>query len=150
MKLTLEQITSGEAEVLIRYPEMNEQIQQILHVIEGKRDYIMAVRDGIRHKLWAKDILYCESVDRNTFLYTGESVYKTPHTLQQLETDWDFLGFFRCSKHMVLNINHMEELRSLSANRIDAKLSNGEHVIISRRYATQLRRKLRADRSMDE
>ena len=48
-------------------------------------------------------------------------------------------GFFRCSKAMVLNVYRIEKLQSLSGNRIDATMDNGEHVIISRRYAKELR-----------
>ena len=56
-------------------------------------------------------------------------------------------GFFRCSKSMVINVCHVDRLKSESGNRIDAQMGNGEHVMISRRYAKALRRILKGERA---
>ena len=52
-------------------------------------------------------------------------------------------SFFRCSKSMIINLNRVSALKSLSSNRIDATLENGEHIMISRRYASDFRKLLR-------
>ena len=46
---------------------------------------------------------------------------------------------------MIINIYRIEKLKSESGNRIDAMMDNGEHVIISRRYAKELRSILRGE-----
>lgn len=56
-------------------------------------------------------------------------------------------GFFRCSKSMVINIYRINKLKSMSGNRIDVTMDNGEHVIISRRYAKELRSTLKGEAS---
>ena len=44
---------------------------------------------------------------------------------------------------MIINLNRVSALKSLSSNRIDATLENGEHIMISRRYASDFRKLLR-------
>ena len=46
---------------------------------------------------------------------------------------------------LIINIYRIEKLKSESGNRIDAMMDNGEHVIISRRYAKELRTILRGE-----
>jgi len=48
---------------------------------------------------------------------------------------------------MIINIDKVKELKSLSSNRIDALLINGEHILISRTYASDFRKRLRGDRA---
>jgi len=83
--------------------------------------------------------LYLESVDGSVYAYTKDIAAKTNLTLAAAEGLYADDGFFRCSKSMVLNIYHIEYLKSISGNRVDVTMDNGEHVIISRRYVKALR-----------
>lgn len=65
--------------------------------------------------------------------------------MAELELIFTQSSFFRCSKSMILQMNHINSLRSLSGNRIDAEMENGEHVIISRAYAVAFRKKLKGE-----
>jgi DNA-binding LytR/AlgR family response regulator len=146
MKLTLNQINQGEEEVIINYLEMNETVKDIIACVNGKERRIRGWKDEIEYLIPLRDILYAESVDRGTFAYTLKSVYKISYILNKIEQDFADRGFFRCSKSMVINIHMIDELKSESGGRIDALLQNGEHVMISRRYAKALRNVLRGDR----
>ena len=44
---------------------------------------------------------------------------------------------------MIINIDKVERLKSLSSNRIDATMEGGEHILISRTYASEFRRILK-------
>ena len=46
----------------------------------------------------------------------------------------------------MINIDKVERLKALSSNRIDATMINGEHIIISRTYASEFRRILKGGR----
>lgn len=85
------------------------------------------------------EVLYCESVDGTTYIYAKDKVYRTAYTLSDIENTYSDTGYMRCSKSMVLNIHAIKSLRSELGNRIDTLLSNGEHIIISRHYAKELR-----------
>ena len=86
-----------------------------------------------------------ESVEGKTFAYTAKEVYRLNYTLQQLEVLLQRECFFRCSKSMIMNINKVAGLKSLSSNRIDATMENGEHIMISRTYASDFRKRLRGE-----
>lgn len=145
MKITLNKLESGENEVIINYIEMNSEVEDIIRTASGEDEKIPCSRDDSRFMIPVRHILYVESVDRTTFLYTADGVYKTSCSLQALEIMYADRGFFRCSKSMIINIYRIVELRSESGGRINASLENGEHVIISRSYAKSFRRVLNGD-----
>ena len=92
-------------------------------------------------------ILYIESVDGKTFAYLAEDVLQVDFTLAQLEQMLNAVNFFRCSKSMILNIDKVKALKSLASNRIDATMCNGEHILISRTYASDFRKRLKGGRA---
>lgn len=88
-----------------------------------------------------------EKVDNKTFAYTVDNEIQLDLSLHAVEMMLGEESYFRCSKSMILNVNKVERLKSLSSNRIDATLTNGEHIIISRTYASDFRKLLKGDRS---
>jgi len=90
-----------------------------------------------------QDIYYFESVDEKLFACTKEEEYQVASTLAETEEKLESYGFFRCNKSFVVNINRIVSVKSEMGNRIDAQLDNGEHIIISRRYAKKFRELLR-------
>lgn len=145
MKVSLEQITNGAEEVIIKYKNMTEQIEGIVNYVNHLEDKprLFVVKDGEQFVIAPQNVIYMESVDGVTYLYTSEEVYRTNLSLAAAEAAYIEEGYFRCSKSMVINIYRIEKLKSQSGNRIDAMMDNGEHVMISRRYAKELRRILK-------
>lgn len=139
MKVTLQRIVEGTEEVLIKYKNRTEWVDNLLYYLENQKEKIIGFKEKDQYTIYPEKVIYFESVDGSTYLYTKEDVYKTKLSLDNLVRLYAEEGFFRCSKAMVLNVYHIEKLQSLSGNRIDATMDNGEHVIISRRYAKELR-----------
>lgn len=139
MKITLEQISAGSEEVIIRYKQMTERIEGLVRYLEGQEEKISVYKEGQQHLISISDIIYLESVEGVTFLYTENEVYKINMTLVSFETLYAKEGFFRCSKAMIINIYRIRKLKSMPGSRIDAAMDNEEHIIISRRYAKALR-----------
>ncbi|MBE5859360.1 MAG: LytTR family transcriptional regulator [Butyrivibrio sp.] len=146
MKIDIQKIETGEDSIVIRYKKITPEMQRIIGILE-KSD----------HKIWGKtengsvsiniyDLLYLESVDDKLFAYTGNTVVRLDGTLNAFMMDIADESFFRCSKSMVINVNKVKALKSLSSNRIDATMESGEHIIISRRYASDFRRLLKGGR----
>ena len=153
MKYTIRQITEGEDEIIIQYRRMTPDIERILNVINGTNKKLSGWKEKTLTLIDPNTILYIESVDGKVFAYTKEDVLRLDFSLNQLEqlltekvghkvtlTD---INFFRCSKSMIVNINKVESLKSLPSNRIDASMCNGEHIIISRTYASDFRKRLK-------
>nr|MCR4649217.1 LytTR family transcriptional regulator [Lachnospiraceae bacterium] len=88
------------------------------------------------------EIFYIESVDKKTFIYTREKVLMTDKRLYELEEILDGKEFFRCSKSVIINLKKIDKLKPEITRNILATLSNGEVVVVSRRYAAELKKLL--------
>lgn len=128
-----------EPEIVIRCREVDEKVQDILTLLDIKKKKLVGYMEQNQYIIEPEEVLYCESVDGVVFIYTSKQVYKSAYTLNELESNFTKAGFFRCSKSMVLNINSVKSLKSELGNRINAYLSNSEHILISRHYVKQFR-----------
>lgn len=139
MKVFVKKIEEGEETAVIRCREITAQIRQAVSVLERSSRRIVAKSRGEQVFVNQHDILYFESVDEKVFVYTSDLQLPTNYTLSELQELLKEEGFFRCSKSFIVNLDKIVSLKSEMGNRIDAKLDNGEHLIISRRYAKELR-----------
>lgn len=78
-------------------------------------------------------------MDKKTFIYTETKVCTTEKRLYELEEILDPGDFFRCSKSMIVHLNKVTSLKPEITRNILATLSNGEVIVVSRRYAVQLK-----------
>lgn len=143
MKYTIRQITEGENEIIFHYHSLTPEVERILHFLNGEQQRLMAWNDKTTVMLEPANILYIESVDGKTFAYTENDVLRLDYTLNRLEQILNDIRFFRCSKSMILNIDKVVSLKSLPSNRIDATMQGGEHIMISRTYASDFRKRLK-------
>ena len=143
MKYTIEQISDGENEVIVRYSTFTSEIEQIVGILKNEKRRLIGTIGSEKILVELSDVLYIDSVDGKSFAYTDCDVIKLEYTLMQLEQMIQEISFFRCSKSMIINIDKVKSLRSLASNRIDATMCNGEHVMISRTYASDFRKRLR-------
>lgn len=146
MKIDIQHISSGEDEVIVRYRDKTPKIKRILDAIGTDDVKIYGKAGDETVSLVLDDILYIETVDDKTFAYTINDVVRLDGSLARLEDELKDERVFRCSKSMMINIDKVERLKALSSNRIDATMINGEHIIISRTYASEFRRILKGGR----
>lgn len=141
MKIVIEKNDAygAEPEVFIKCREVDEEVKKIAALLDMEKKRLWGFFDQQEHVIEPEEVLYCESVDGVVFIYTRNQVYRSVYTLNETETVFSEFGFFRCSKSMVVNMNSIKSLKSELGNRIDAVLSNGEHIIISRHYVKQFR-----------
>ncbi|MBO4618367.1 MAG: LytTR family transcriptional regulator DNA-binding domain-containing protein [Lachnospiraceae bacterium] len=143
MKIDIKKIDSGEDEIILRYKEVTPKIKRILDALNGESNRLVGRKDDKQVVVDTGEILYIESVDDKTFAYTESDVVRVDNTLQGITEALDDIKFFRCSKSMIINVDKVRVLKSLSSNRIDATLENGEHILISRTYASDFRKLLK-------
>ncbi|MBR6325926.1 MAG: LytTR family transcriptional regulator DNA-binding domain-containing protein [Lachnospiraceae bacterium] len=143
MKVTIHQIPGAEEEVSVTYDALTPDVERVLEFLQGHCMTLTGKADEETVQVPAGDILYIESVDDRTFAYTEKAVVRLGQSLTALSQMLDDIRFFRCSKSMILNIDKIERLRSLPSNRIDATMRGGEHILISRTYASDLRSRLK-------
>lgn len=143
MKYTIRQITEGEDEVIVNYHNMTPEVERIINFLNRGQAKLVGWKEKTRMVLELNKILYIESVDGKTFAYTEEEVLRLDYLLSQLQQILSAINFFRCSKSMIVNIDKVQSLKSLPSNRIDATMCNGEHIMISRTYASDFRKRLK-------
>lgn len=135
MKVTIDESPMHrETEIIIRCSEINEELQRIIMMIKSSEEKILGAVGGVTHFIEPKDILYFESVDKKTFIYTEVSVFETHLRLYELEEKLTKQDFFRASKSTIINISKIKKLSPRFNGKLDAVLENDERLVISRQY----------------
>lgn len=143
MKITVEHVPVPENEIILRCPELDEEMLRVLSLLKSGMQKLCAW-DEDREMMFLNpgEVLYGESVEEKTYLYTAQAVYRTALTLGELEARHEDLGFCRASKSMAVNLHGIRSLKNCGAGRIEAVMKNGEKIMISRHYAPLLRERL--------
>ena len=140
MKVSIKQDqTTPSVFAEIHCRDITDEVTRLERHIVNFESFIPAKCDGENVNISYGDILYIESVDKKTFIYTETKVCTTEKRLYELEEILDPEDFFRCSKSMIVHLNKVTALKPEITRNILATLANGEVIIVSRRYATQLK-----------
>ena len=132
-------ITQGNSETAVeihcvtadeKTGKLKKYIEAYGMTLSGKSD------DGATKVVRPNDILYIESVDNRTFIYTLDSVLETDKKLYELEAWLEPGDFYRCSKSCIISINKVEKLRPEISRNITAFITGGDAITISRRYVS--------------
>ena len=139
MRVEIRQDTTEPVFVEIHCKDVTEEVARLERHIKRYKASLTGVEGGTTYNVALDAILYVESVDKKTFLYTEGKVLLTEKRLYELEELLDKREFFRCSKSTILNLNKVVKLRPELNRNILATLTNGETIVVSRRYATELK-----------
>lgn len=143
MKLFVEQGQDvEEVEVVIRCQSLDWEVSALLERLRSADHRMTGVKDGATQVIEVEDILYMDTADRATFLYTADGVYETPLRLYELEERLSGRDFLRVSKSAIINFDHVRSLRPDLGGRMRLTLSNGEVVMANRQYVGAIKAKL--------
>ena len=127
--------------VEIHCKDVTEEVAKLKRYIDRYQTGLTAASEsGETVRVTLNEILYAESVDKKTFLYTEKRVLCTEKRLYELEEILDGRDFFRCSKSVILNVSQVVKLKPEINRNILATLKNGEVVVVSRRYAAAFKK----------
>ena len=141
MKIIVEEDPTLETlEVTFRAPRIDAEVIDAVSRLRLHDRKLVGEADGATHIVPARDVLYFESVDKKTFFYTADGVFETPMRLYEIEDKLGECGFVRTGKSAVVNLKEVASLQSDVGGRIVASLSNGERIVISRAYASEVKR----------
>lgn len=124
---------------------IDQRVKKLERYIKGYEETICGRLDGEIIYINPNDILYFETVDSKSFLYTNKWVLEVDKKLYELEKLLDPQDFFRCSKSMIVNINQIIRLKPEITRNILATMSNGEMISISRRYVKAFKELIRLE-----
>lgn len=132
-----------ETHVLVSYPDENEEVRQLLSLLCSVDTQVHCKKETQEYTVNASDIFYIESVEKKTFVYLEKDVLRTDLRLYQLREMLLLAGFVQISKSCLLNIRVLENIQPLMNSRMEANLSNGEKVLVTRKYLVDIKRALR-------
>ena len=138
-------IYCDEPELILYYEELTSEVKAAIAFMEKSQKRLVGKAEGEVLVFSPDQVLYFEKVDEKTFAYTDGDVIQLDMSLYSIEIMLDDARYFRCSKSMIVNVSKVSKLKSLPSNRIDVTLTNGEHIIISRTYASDFRRLLKGE-----
>lgn len=137
-----EQLGIQEIEIIINCSSKDETVQKIvssLSVIDMK---LTCRKDDEIFQLDPANILYIESVDRKTFLYTEQQIFETERRLYELEAYLENCSFFRASKAIIINLQRVQSLRPELGARLLLTMDNKEKIVVSRKYVKTIKNAL--------
>lgn len=138
----LEDATLTDIEVIIRCPKAEGEALRLFTLLGEDRRKLTGMREGETFLLEAGDILYIDTVDRRTFLYTKEAVYESPLRLYELLERLECRDFLRAGKSSILNLRQVQSLRPEFGGRLRCTMANGEVLLVSRQYVPSVKERL--------
>lgn len=143
MKVTVEEIPGlGRTEVTVRCERLDERVSRLLELLRLSDARLVGEKEGQTHVLEEDQVLYIDTVDRGTFLYTADGVYESRLRLYELEEQLGPRDFLRVSKSAIVNFGRVKSLRPDFGGRLLLTMSNGEVVVANRQYVPAIKKKL--------
>ena len=143
MKLTIntdERIT--ETEIIVNCNRMSNDIEKLIHAIRMFEMKFTGRKDGQQYFIDIANVIYIESTDKRTFIYTSKDVYESSFKLYELEEKLASKNFLRASKNCLFNLNHIQALKSDLEQRLLLTMEGGIKIIVSRQYSSAVKAKL--------
>lgn len=126
-------------QVVIECRQINDEVMRLKYHIELFDKKLQAKKENELYFINSSDVLYFESVDNRTFLYTEKDVLEVRQRLYELEVILSGKDFIRISKSQIININKIKSLKPEINRTILATMCNGEQLYISRKYVRAIR-----------
>ena len=136
MKITMEENAAfTETEVVVRCQRADEEILRLLADLRARGKTFLGVRDGKTYPIDPAGILYFDTADKHTFLYTASAVFETPLRLYEIEERLSGSFFCRVSKSCIIQVKKIRSLEPDFGGRLLVTMENGERLNVSRQYA---------------
>ena len=127
-----------EDTVIIKYQSVPTELLDLLRNFKRSTGLLVGYKNKETHKVSASEIFYIDSVDNKTFMYCTNEVYEAKEKLYEIE-ELELNEFLRISKSTILNLKKIDHLKPALSGRLEATLTNGEKVLISRSYVKTLK-----------
>ncbi len=142
MKLTLKEEKKHELEVIIIYPRLDCNVNQLIDRVKGFNQSISVYGEGGSRRINISHIYYIDTVDRKVFIYTENELYRSNKKLYQLEAELKEYGFIKVNKACLLNRTKLKTLKNVYNSRLEAELINGDKINVSRTYLPSIKKSL--------
>lgn len=133
---------NNEIEIIINCKTIDDTVVKLISKLKEEDNVVTGSKNGRVYVIKLDSILYFESVDKRTYIYTKDDVYECNLRLYEVEEKFGSRHFFRASKSTVINITKISVINPVIGGRIEVLLENKEKLIVSRQYVPVLKAKL--------
>lgn len=125
--------------ITIKAQALTEDIQKLTNYIDQLANTIK-VQDRDEEKvIYILDIVYIESIERKTFIYSLENIYEIEAPLYEMEEKLRAFSFIRINKQTIMNPRHVQAVKALLNSRYQLSMASGEKLIVTRHYRDQFK-----------
>lgn len=139
MDIQIVEHKESNIQIIIRCRQVDSEVIRLKSHIELFDSKLSAKKNNELYFINSSDVLYFESVDNHTFLYTTDDVLEINQRLYELESILSAKDFARISKSQIVNINKIQSLKPELNRTILATMCNNEQLSISRKYIKTIR-----------
>lgn len=132
----------SDVSVQIKAPRISQDIEKMISMMRMINMQLAVKRNDETYLLDTDRILYIESVEKNTFVYTEDALYESDLKLYEIEQELLKQNFIRISKQSIINLRKIKSLKADVNRKIRVTLINDEQVLVSRMYANELRKRI--------
>ena len=137
---------TGTEYVEIGCHKVDGRVQDIVRFVKNRQGSIDAIREDKHYQLPITDIYYIEAVDDKTFIYLKSDCFETRKRLYEFEELLSGREFGRISKSVIVNLMKVSSIKPALNGRFMCILKNGEKVIISRKYVSEIKEMLKGEK----
>ena len=131
-----------DTEITVNCKALTPETEQIITALRLYDRQIPVTKDNEVYFLDVSKIVYAESVDRKTFVYTDDDCFESKLKLYEMEERLCSCGFLRTGKASLVQLKYIRSLKADINRKLRLTLENGEQLIVSRQYADELKRRL--------
>lgn len=139
MDIQIVEHNENNMQIIIKCKHIDNEIIRLKSHIELFNNKLSAKKENTLFLINSSDVLYFESVDNRTFLYTTDDVMEINQRLYELENILSQKDFARISKSQIVNINKILSLKPELNRTILITMCNNEKLSISRKYVKTIR-----------
>lgn len=139
MDIQIVEHKESNIQIIIKCKQVDNEVMRLKSHIELFDSKLPAKKENELYFINSSEILYFDSVDNRTFLYTTDDVMEINQRLYELENILSDKDFARISKSQIVNINKIRSLKPELNRTILATMCNNEQLSISRKYVKSIR-----------
>lgn len=143
MNIEINEITAQESEriEIYCYPQNKPRMASVARSFDISCKYVLGKSDGNTYKIVLSDIYYFETVEEKLFIYCEHNVYENRMRLYEVE-EIGQADFFKASKSTLVNVDKIDHMKPSFSGRFELTLLNGEKLMVSRKYVSELKKRM--------
>ena len=141
----LQNNSQKETEVQITYSVMDKTVNRIISLVKSVDKQLECYSGNTVKMVNVSDVYYIESIDKKTIVFCDNENFSSKNRLYQIYEKLSGSGFVQISKYCIVNINKLEKIKTLANSHLEAVLSNGKCLYVTRKYLTGIKRLLKEE-----